>query len=59
MVYISKKCGVLTCDNYHIQSVNDSCCRLYSDRRLCLESMKNRRKNKNHSRRRANKRMWI
>jgi len=58
MTIISKKCGKLNCVNYYPQSVDGSYCRLFSDRRNCPESMKQRRKNKNHSKRQASKRMW-
>jgi hypothetical protein len=53
MKNISKRCGKISCVNYYPKAVTGSCCRYFSDRTLCSVSMKQRRKNKNHSKRNA------
>ena len=47
---ISIRCGIDKCEHYKACEV--SACGIYSDRQECQKSMKNRSKNRNHSRRR-------
>lgn len=45
----SIRCGVGGCENYSSSSISK--CSIYPDRNLCTKANKNKRKNKNHSRR--------
>jgi hypothetical protein len=47
---MSTRCGKLICPNYDPKN-KVSKCKIYTDRRLCAESTKQRKKQANHSRR--------